>query len=190
MIAASHPNIIKFIGFVEEIENGDAWMVLPWEANGNIREFLQSGEWSVPERISLFNILVNSESRAVITDFGSARVKAGLGEQDELASNARASGMISASDISESFQVIFDVPNLEITLTGPKYTVRWAAPEVLAGQDPDLPSDIWALGWICWEVVTGQLPFPEAGSMSEIVAKATLGMLPEARDDPQLNHII
>lgn len=53
MIAASHPNIIKFIGFVEEIENGDAWMVLPWEANGNIREFLQCGEWSIPERISL-----------------------------------------------------------------------------------------------------------------------------------------
>ncbi|KIO26888.1 hypothetical protein M407DRAFT_23832 [Tulasnella calospora MUT 4182] len=53
MVATSHPNIIEFIGFVEEIENGDMWLVLPWEPNGNVREFLQSGEWSIPERISL-----------------------------------------------------------------------------------------------------------------------------------------
>lgn len=94
----------------------------------------------------------------MITDFGSARVKAGLGEQDEPASNAPALGITSASDISVALKVIFDVSTMELTLTGPKYTLRWAAPEVLAGQDPDLPSDIWALGWICWEVHAMQAP--------------------------------
>lgn len=116
--------------------------------------YLQPNERSMLQ----FNILVNSDFRAVITDFGSARVKAGLGEQDESASNACASGVTSASDISVALKVFFDVSNMEITLTGPKYTLRWAAPEVLAGQDPDLPSDIWALGWICWEVHAMQVP--------------------------------
>ncbi|KAG8896026.1 hypothetical protein FRC01_012071, partial [Tulasnella sp. 417] len=49
----SHPNVIELIGFVEDIEAYDARMILPWEANGNVREFLQSGEWDVPERVSL-----------------------------------------------------------------------------------------------------------------------------------------
>ncbi|KAG8911585.1 hypothetical protein FRC00_006212, partial [Tulasnella sp. 408] len=46
-----------------------------------------------------------------------------------------------------------------ITLTGPAWTIRWAAPELLAGGVPTLASDIWALGWICWETVTGNFPF-------------------------------
>lgn len=53
MADLSHPNIVKLVGFVEDVEKGDAWIVLPWEANGNVREFLQSGEWDIPERISL-----------------------------------------------------------------------------------------------------------------------------------------
>lgn len=39
-----------------------------------------------------------------------------------------------------------------ITLTGPVYTLRWAAPEVLKDEAFGLASDIWAFGWICWEV--------------------------------------
>lgn len=40
----------------------------------------------------------------------------------------------------------------ELTLTGPSWSLRWASPEVVLGEDPDLPSDIWAMGWVVWEV--------------------------------------
>ncbi|KAG9043594.1 hypothetical protein FS837_009374, partial [Tulasnella sp. UAMH 9824] len=53
MAALSHENIIKFLGFVEDMENGKAWIITPWEVNGNVREFLQSGEFDIPERVSL-----------------------------------------------------------------------------------------------------------------------------------------
>ena len=39
-----------------------------------------------------------------------------------------------------------------ITLTGNEYTLRWAAPELLNDEEPCLASDIWALGWIFYEV--------------------------------------
>ncbi|KIO19343.1 hypothetical protein M407DRAFT_37718, partial [Tulasnella calospora MUT 4182] len=58
MAELSHPNIIEFVGFVEDIQKGDAWIILPWAANGNVREFLQSGEWDIPERISLIQDVV------------------------------------------------------------------------------------------------------------------------------------
>ncbi|KAG8901202.1 hypothetical protein FRC00_008402 [Tulasnella sp. 408] len=59
MACLSHPNIIEFLGFVEDAEKGDAWIILPWEANGNVRDFLKSGEWDIPERASLVRIIGN-----------------------------------------------------------------------------------------------------------------------------------
>lgn len=49
----SHPNIVELIGFVEDIKNRIAWLVFPWADNGNLREFLRSGKWEIPERVSL-----------------------------------------------------------------------------------------------------------------------------------------
>ena len=30
MARLSHPNIVRFVGFVEDMEKGDAWIVIPW----------------------------------------------------------------------------------------------------------------------------------------------------------------
>lgn len=49
----SHPNVVNLFGFVEDMDKADAWILLNWEPNGNVREFLRSGEWEIPERISL-----------------------------------------------------------------------------------------------------------------------------------------
>ncbi len=48
-----HPNTVNFIGFVEDHTNGVAWIVFPWQSNGNVRQFLSSGDWGIPERTSL-----------------------------------------------------------------------------------------------------------------------------------------
>ncbi|KAG8977125.1 hypothetical protein FRB90_008900, partial [Tulasnella sp. 427] len=48
-----HPNVAEFIGFVEDFENGVAWMVLPLATHGNAREFLASGTYDIPERMYL-----------------------------------------------------------------------------------------------------------------------------------------
>ncbi|KIO19769.1 hypothetical protein M407DRAFT_62505, partial [Tulasnella calospora MUT 4182] len=128
MASLSHPNIIQFLGFVEDMDKADARIILPWEANGNVRDFLKSGEWDIPERVSLIqdtangleylhthdppichgdlkslNILVNSSCQAVITDFGSARLT--------------------------STQAKFNCSTSALTLTGPAYSLRWTAPE-------------------------------------------------------------
>ncbi|KIO20712.1 hypothetical protein M407DRAFT_49542, partial [Tulasnella calospora MUT 4182] len=152
-----HENVVEILGFVEDVGKGVAWMVFAWEENGNLREFIRSAKWELPERVSLIddvakglsylhgrkppichgdlkslNILVNPENRAVITDFGSARAVDSV-----------------ANEALKDF----------ITMTGPAWTMRWAAPELLDGDLPGLASDIWALGWICWEAVTGNFPF-------------------------------
>ncbi|KIO30771.1 hypothetical protein M407DRAFT_20097 [Tulasnella calospora MUT 4182] len=35
MAGLSHENIVRFLAFVEDLENGKAWIILSWEPNGN-----------------------------------------------------------------------------------------------------------------------------------------------------------
>lgn len=94
------------------------------------------------------NILVNWRHRAIITDFGSARrlsTKARAPDtQTEEGENAAVRTMVLETTICATTNTI--------TLTGNHYTLRWAAPELLMDDEPGLWSDIWSLGWICYEV--------------------------------------
>ncbi|KIO28291.1 hypothetical protein M407DRAFT_22500 [Tulasnella calospora MUT 4182] len=213
-----HPHIVKIIGFVEDMKNRTTWLVFPWEANGNVREFLLSGKWELPERVSLIqdvasgvkylhsrqpairhgdlkslNILVNSDHRAVITDFGSARIQTDAGGFETTSGSRRRQAASTDSDPTEydgSPEVTFSTANAELTLTGPGWSFRWAAPEVfLNEEEPCLASDMWALGWIAWEVITNNYPFPEAKTNGFIIIKVIQGLLPSLYDDDQLSEI-
>ncbi|KAG8911807.1 hypothetical protein FRC01_005515, partial [Tulasnella sp. 417] len=150
-----HPNIVRLIGFVEDMEKRTAWLVFPWEANGNVREFLRSGKWELPERVSLLNILVNSDHRAVITDFGSARIQTEARGFKVISSSPRrhtaSSDWNLTGDDTRCPEVTVSLTNAQLTLTGPSWSFRWAAPEIMNEEEPCLASDIWALGWIAWE---------------------------------------
>ncbi|KAG9035004.1 hypothetical protein FS837_002074, partial [Tulasnella sp. UAMH 9824] len=53
LVELSHANIIKLEGFVEDASKGIVWLVFPWEVNGNLRDFVATQDWEIPERISL-----------------------------------------------------------------------------------------------------------------------------------------
>ncbi|KAG8949085.1 hypothetical protein FRC04_009031 [Tulasnella sp. 424] len=173
-----HHNVIQLKGFVEDTTKDIAWIILPWEANGNMREFLHLEAWEIPERVSLIydiacgveylhtqdppirhgdlkpaNILVNSQNRAVITDFGSARL---LGEPTLPEVRVQKATMIPSEPLPDKQATAAPRAELKlcgtlITLTGTAWTLRWAAPELVNDENPGLWSDIWAFSWICWE---------------------------------------
>ncbi|KAG8944627.1 Ephrin type-A receptor 8 [Tulasnella sp. 424] len=183
----SHENIVKVIGFVEDAKDGIAWMILPWEKNGNLREFIASADWEFPERLALLNILVTSENRAILTDFGSAR---------SLEPTSGGSSQSRAPEVEAAPHPNMVSPRVEvaaygttITLTGPAWTLRWAAPELLAGSLPDLASDIWAFGWICWEVMTSNFPFDGENDVSAIL-QIVEGRLPSVHGDGRLDQVV
>lgn len=96
-------------------------------------------------------------------------------------------------------------------LTGPESSLRWIAPEVLAGENPGLPSDIWSLGWVCWEVsspysspggenvgltdfllqvMTKTIPFPQIQRVGSISPHIVTGRLPPIQDDSQTSQVL
>lgn len=114
--------------------------------------------FSDPKLILLeLNILVNWDSRAIITDFGSARaVDSMTADMSTDVHNTmvteRQDQDTTTAPVVERFKTEIDASGEFLTMTGPAWTVQWAAPELLKGNSPGLPSDIWAFGWICWEV--------------------------------------
>ncbi|KIO30165.1 hypothetical protein M407DRAFT_20831 [Tulasnella calospora MUT 4182] len=195
-----HKNVVKFLGFVEDSDKGIAWIVLSWEVNGTLRDYIQSEDRSFGVRLSLIldvicgvlylhsrdhpichgdlksvNILVGYNGRAVLSDFGSARAI----EQDiieELHDGAHLFSPAAAADPQPQIHLGDD--DKSTSLSGPAWTLRWAAPELLKGALPSLKSDIWALGWICWEVLTGKLPFYHAPTGTHVVLDIMSGHLP------------
>lgn len=65
----SHPNIVKLLGFLEDLETGYACMVFTWEENGNVQEFLAIRGCQIPERISLVRV-VHTPNRCGTHSYG------------------------------------------------------------------------------------------------------------------------
>ncbi|KAG9027661.1 hypothetical protein FS837_004196 [Tulasnella sp. UAMH 9824] len=154
LVELSHPNIVKLEGFVADLSEQKVWLIFPWEEHGSLRDFLASGEWEIPERISLLNILVNSKCHALITDFGSARHL----RTDEIAKRPKENedkpqpaAHPNTGEEQITLEALFSATASTLTLTGSSYTLRWAAPELLQDERPCLRSDIWSLGWIAYE---------------------------------------
>lgn len=92
----------------------------------------------------------------MLADFGSARIL----PTGDGATDTNQEGILneyprdgSTSGAVDFFQVEVDESATFVTITGPDWTVRWAAPELLDEGPTSLASDIWAFGWICWEVI-------------------------------------
>jgi serine/threonine protein kinase len=77
----------------------------------------------------------------------------------------------------------------KISTTQPSFTPYYAAPEQIAGQPKDQRTDIWQMGVIFYELVTGKLPFT-GDSMVEVMAGiATKNPTPPSQQSPVVHDI-
>ncbi|KAG8895816.1 hypothetical protein FRC00_006867 [Tulasnella sp. 408] len=73
--------------------------------------------------------------------------------------------------------------------SGPRWTTRWASPEVLEGGKTTLASDIWALGWVYWEIITDHLPFHHISNDLGVILRITQGELPPVSSNKKLAQL-
>jgi len=99
------------------------------------------------------NIMVTGRRHVKVLDFGLAKYAAGITEADD----TRTIGSLTAAG----------------TVVG---TPHYMAPEILQGKPADARSDLWALGVVFHEMLTGALPFQ--GSTAFEVSSAILSQAP------------
>ncbi|KAG9040569.1 hypothetical protein FS837_000450 [Tulasnella sp. UAMH 9824] len=181
----SHPGIAKFLGFYADFKRAEAWLLSPWESEGNVSEFLQANNLEVPEKLSLVydtidalnflhtldppvchgdiksaNVLVSAKYRALLCDFGLARLQEDSG-----------------------------FSRLE-TSTGFKGSIRWCSPEILNGEPRTPPSDIYSWAWLVWEIMTGKLPYDGTTVDYVIIRQIFESPLPQVDGESRLSDCL
>ncbi len=156
-----HPNILTIYDF--EMTDGVAYLTMPLVRGGTLRDVMRRGPldtlsaWRylreigdglshahdagiVHRDLKPTNVLIHSDGRALLADFGLAR---GAGQPTHLTTIGLAIG-----------------------------TPGYMAPEQVMGHDVDRRCDIYAMGVLTFEMLTGRLPYVGANRME--VAYATV----------------
>ncbi|KAF8211573.1 kinase-like domain-containing protein [Mycena galopus ATCC 62051] len=166
----SHPNLLPFFGLY--MLDDRLSLVSPWMDNGDLKHFLSNPPPDI-DRISLIadvargleylhskhvvhgdlktlNILVTPSGRACIADFGLSSIF------DEL-----------------SLRMTFS------TRSARAGTVRYQAPELLKNDRRNhFGSDVYAFACVCYEILTGKVPFSEIANEAAIILKVIEGIRP------------
>ncbi|KAJ7861778.1 kinase-like domain-containing protein [Mycena leptocephala] len=164
----SHPNLLPFFGMY--VLDDRLCLISPWMDNGDLKHFLINSSSTSRDRLSLIvdvamgleylhkesvvhgdlkaaNILVAPSGRACIADFGLSSIV------DELSMNLTVS-----------------------TSRGQAGTLPYLAPELLLSNECSnhFGSDVYAFACVCYEILTGKMPFFEVSNLAAIIRKVTV----------------
>lgn len=146
--ALDHPNVctIYEVGVTEE---GRPFIAMPFYAGETVREMIRGGAFTEGEAFDL----------AVQTASGlRAAHERGIVHRDIKPSNLLVTeeGVLKILDFG-----IAKTDDLEITRPGDRLgTVAYLSPEQTRGEAVDHRSDLWSLGVVLYEMLTGGRPFP------------------------------
>ncbi|KAJ7843675.1 kinase-like domain-containing protein, partial [Mycena leptocephala] len=161
----AHPNILPFFG-VYYLETR-LCLVSPWMENGNIMKFLEINkpatgilnvalglqylhkENVVHGDLKALNILVTPSGKACIADFG-------------------------VSSITHAMTLLFTTS----TANGRGGTARYQAPELFRGGQNHFGSDVYAFACVCYEIMSGTIPFPELRQDTAVIFAVIEGKWP------------
>ncbi|KAG6906135.1 hypothetical protein DXG01_015758 [Tephrocybe rancida] len=171
----SHPNVLTIYGLF--LFRNRVSIVSPWMKNGYITKYLEQNPDAprallaadVGSGLSYLhdagiihgdlkgvNILVDDAGRALLADFGLSSVSdADIVKWTSLSSSSSKGG-----------------------------TVRWQAPELFSATEDvesknSKESDVYALGCVCYEIFTGQIPFARLPNDAAVILQLQLGATPK-----------
>ncbi|KAF7333349.1 Protein kinase domain-containing protein [Mycena venus] len=165
-----HPNLLPFFG-VYYLDNR-LCLVSPWMENGNVMEFLRFDpphtvrtslildvalgleylheSKMVHRDLKGINILVTPSRRACIADFGLSSII-----------NAMTLRLTTSSALARGG------------------TARYQAPELFQGNAiKTFKTDIYAFGCVCYEILTGEIPFQELSNDMKVMWEVAAGRRP------------
>ncbi len=178
-----HPCIARFYD-ADTLPDGTPWLAMEYVDGISLTEYCLEHQCSLQERLTLFRSVCDavhySHLRAVI-------------HRDLKPSNilVKADGTVKLLDFGiakqlEDFSSAGNQTRAELRLMTPAY----AAPEQLLGEQTGIFTDVYALGVLLYELLSGQLPYDLANCTPAEVERTVLTQEPEkpsaiARSSPQ-----
>ena len=142
-----HPNICTIYD-IDETEEGQVFISMPLYEGGTLAERIEQGTLSANEAIEIARKICEALNKAH---------KEGIIHRDIKPSNIMYTldGTLKIVDFG-----LAKVAGIKITKTGTTMgTLAYMSPEQLRGEETDHRSDIWAVGVMLYELLTGKHPF-------------------------------
>ena len=142
-----HPNICTIYD-IDETEEGQVFISMPLYEGGTLEERIEQGTLSANEAIEIARKICEALNKAH---------KEGIIHRDIKPSNIMFTldGTLKIVDFG-----LAKVAGIKITKTGTTMgTLAYMSPEQLRGEEIDHRSDIWAVGVMLYELLTGKHPF-------------------------------
>ena len=166
----NHPNILTVFEFVSE--NGVYCLITELVEGRTLRDVIKTGELTIPEALAVAeqiafalsaahsvgiihrdlkpeNILVRDDGIVKVVDFGLAK----------LIESAR----VESDEEAETRALVQTNPGAVMG------TAAYMSPEQARGKNADARSDIWSLGAVLYEMISGRMPFT-GDSANEVIA--------------------
>ena len=156
-----HPNICTIFEIDEE-EQGRPFIAMAYYSGGNLKRRLEAGPLPVAQAVGIAEQIALGLLRAH---------KEGIVHRDIKPANI----MFSEDGVAKvvDFGIAKMGPPQSLTLPGwPLGTLHYMSPEQVESQEITHRADIWSLGVVCYEMLSGQLPFP--GEENQEVFQAIL----------------
>jgi eukaryotic-like serine/threonine-protein kinase len=152
----NHPLIARLYD-ADTLDDGTPWFVMEYVDGIPLTDYCRKRECSVEQRLQLFR----SVCEAVQHAHGHAVIHRDLKPSNILVKN---DGSVRLLDFGISKQLESLDLQVDQTMTGLRMmTPAYASPEQIRGDRVGISTDVYSLGVILYEVLTGQLPFDLSG---------------------------
>ncbi|KAF8597036.1 kinase-like protein, partial [Ceratobasidium sp. AG-I] len=170
-----HPNVLELLGIA--LFKDHLAMLSPWMENGTLTSYLSAN----PEADTWTLCFQIAEGLAYIHQQGMVHsVHGNLKGANIYVSDEGVVKLGYFCHAISEYYLGFSSPSSDVN----EWTPRWMAPELLAEReegsaDRSMPADVYALGMIQQEVVTGKVPYPEMRSDAGVIMRVIQGKYPQ-----------
>jgi len=165
-----HPHIVPLYDYWRDPDG--AYLVMRYLSHGSLRQRLEGGRAIAPEELA---DLVDQVSQAL-----AAAHRQGIVHRDVKPENVLLDE--DGNAYLTDFGIAKDISDPRKTRTGPLGTPAYTSPEQIRGETVSPRTDVYALGVMVFEGLTGRHPFPD-GSIATLLERTMHEPLPSVRAD-------
>ncbi|KAG8929696.1 hypothetical protein FRC01_003918 [Tulasnella sp. 417] len=167
-----HSHVLPLLGFYLDKEYKMAVLISEYQVHGDLKDYIEQEKPNLEIRLQLIR---DSTDGLAYLHGRSPPIQHGDLKPGNVLINAKREAMLADFGLSKSMEAGSTGLTTSKNLKG---TLRYYSPELTEDHEVGLPSDIWALGCLALEVLTGRIPYADRKSEKGIIFAIVKGQPP------------
>ncbi|KDQ15687.1 hypothetical protein BOTBODRAFT_173766 [Botryobasidium botryosum FD-172 SS1] len=178
-----HPNVLPLLGFHLDFRQSIAWFVSPWGTYGSISDYVAKKDPKISSDEVLRLLEGTAKGLAYLHNHNPTVCHGDIKAANVLVGSKRQALLC---DFGLATMVDGESAGLQTSYSF-KGSIRWCSRELLDTGQRTGSSDIWAWGFLVYEVITGKVPFQDVPGQVAVMRRILDGELPTAKETPEFD---